>query len=60
MKPCEKGMYCKYETFDYSEDMNVCGIDFDGTACPYIKPWGKRKYKEDYEDVPDNELICGF
>ena len=34
--------------------------DFDGENCPYIKPWGKRKYREDHEDTPDNELICVF
>lgn len=46
---------CKYETFDYSEDCVCCGIDFDGTDCPYIKPWGRRKYKRDHEPPKEEE-----
>ena len=49
MRPCEEHKPCKYETFDYSEDCVCCGIDFDGTDCPYITPWGKQKYKRDHE-----------
>jgi hypothetical protein len=49
MRPCEEHKPCKYESFDYSEDCVYCGIDFDGTDCPYIKPWGKKKYKRDHE-----------
>lgn len=48
-RPCEEGKKCSYEVFDYSENCTVCAIDFDGTACPYIKPWGKKKYKEEQE-----------
>lgn len=48
-RPCQKGMPCKYESFDYSEDQWICGIDYDGEACPYIRPWGKTKYKKDHE-----------
>ena len=48
MRPCEQGMYCKYEYFDYSENEQACQIDFDGTDCPYIKPYGKRKYYMDH------------
>lgn len=60
MRPCEQGKPCHYETYDWQENYPCCSIDFDGTNCPYIKPWGKRKYREDHEDTPDNELICGF
>ena len=49
MRPCEEGKPCKYRTFDYSENSFCCGIDYDGTDCPYIKPWGKQKYKRDHE-----------
>ena len=49
MRPCEEGKFCKHEHYDYGEDCNVCGIDFDGDNCPYIKPWGKKKYKKDHE-----------
>lgn len=34
--PCENG-YCKFETFDYSENCKCCSIDFDGEHCPEIK-----------------------
>ena len=48
-RPCEEGKLCKYEYYDYSEDCVACGIDFDGDACPYIKPWGRKKFKQDHE-----------
>lgn len=48
MRPCEEHKPCIYETYDYSEDCVCCGVDFDGTDCPYIKPWGKQKYKRDH------------
>lgn len=35
-RPCENG-YCKFETFDYSENCKCCSIDFDGEHCPEIK-----------------------
>lgn len=39
IRPCQKNPYflCQHEYYDYSEDCNACNIDFDGTACPYIK-----------------------
>lgn len=48
-RPCEDGKYCKYETYDWSEYTECCSIDFDGTNCPYIKPWGKQKYEQDHK-----------
>ena len=60
MRPCEEGKPCQYIKYDNAEDCQCCAIDFDGENCPYIKPWGKRKYREDHEDTPDNELICVF
>lgn len=48
-RPCEEGKRCAYETFDYSENVVCCAIDFDGENCPYIKPWGKRRYREEQE-----------
>lgn len=50
-RPCEEGKYCMYQTYDWSEYTECCGIDFDGTNCPYIKPWGKKKYKHDHEEA---------
>lgn len=46
-RPCEEGKYCSYEYFDHSENCTACGIDFDGESCPYIKPWGKKRYHEE-------------
>lgn len=48
-RPCEKGMHCSYEYYDYSEDCKACGIDFDGANCPYVKPWGKTKWRKEQE-----------
>lgn len=36
-RPCEKGLYCEHEYFDYAEDCKACAIDFDGTNCPRMK-----------------------
>ena len=36
-RPCENGKHCEYEYFDYSENTNACGIDFDGDECPFVK-----------------------
>lgn len=55
MRPCEEHKPCIYETYDYSEDCVCCGIDFDGTDCPYIKPWGKHKYRRDHEKTLKEE-----
>jgi hypothetical protein len=49
-RPCEEGKKCRHETFDYSENCNVCDIDFDGESCPYIKPYGKKKYREEQRE----------
>ena len=43
-RPCDEGKYCSHEQFDYSENCTICAVDFDGEDCPYIKPWGKKKY----------------
>lgn len=29
------------------ETVKVGGIDYDGTDCPYIKPYGKRRYEKE-------------
>lgn len=47
-RPCDEGHYCMYAKYDYSENCEICAIDFDGTDCPYIKPWGKKRYKKDH------------
>lgn len=46
-RPCEEGKVCSYEKFDYGENCVICAIDFDGTDCPYIKPWGKKKFEKE-------------
>ena len=48
-RPCEEGKYCPYDYFDYSENVQACAIDYDGENCPYIKPWGKRRYYKEQE-----------
>ena len=55
MRPCEEGKRCMYESFDYQENCIICEIDFDGECCPYIKLWGKHKYKKDHEGINKNE-----
>lgn len=47
-RPCEENKPCKYAKFDYSENCEICAIDFDGEDCPYIKPWGKKRYEKDH------------
>ena len=37
LRPCQNGVPCEHEVFDYSEDCTVCGIDFDGDNCPFYK-----------------------
>ena len=49
MRPCEENKPCQYITFDWGENCVCCAIDFDGENCPYIKPWGKKKYKKDHK-----------
>lgn len=48
-RPCEEGKPCSFDYFDYSENVQACAIDYDGENCPYIKPWGKRRYHEEQE-----------
>lgn len=50
-RPCEEGKHCKYETYDWSEYTECCSIDFDGENCPYIKPWGKKRYEKDHAET---------
>ena len=49
MKPCEEGKLCMHEGFDLQENCIICDINFDGEHCPYIKPWGKYRYKKDHK-----------
>lgn len=37
MRPCENGKKCDHLIFDYSEDHEACGIDYDGENCPLLK-----------------------
>lgn len=37
IRPCQNGKPCEHLVFDYSEDCEVCGIDYDGTDCPFLK-----------------------
>ncbi len=55
MRPCEEGKRCIHEAFDYQENCVICDIDFDGEHCPYIKPWGKHRYKKDHEEINHND-----
>jgi len=48
MRPCEEKKPCKYLVFDYQENCQCCAIDFDGTDCPYIKPYGRKKYENEH------------
>lgn len=50
-RPCEEGKLCCYQEFDYGENCMVCGIDYDGEDCPWIKPWGKKKYNAMRHDI---------
>ena len=55
MRPCDENKPCIYLTYDYGENTVCCWIDFDGTNCPYIKPWGKKKYKRDHESPKEEQ-----
>ena len=46
-RPCDENKYCSYKEYDYTYGCTVCSIDYDGENCPYIKPWGKKKYEEE-------------
>lgn len=46
-RPCERGWSCVHEAYDWSECCPICDIDFDGDSCPYIKPYGHRKYEQE-------------
>lgn len=37
LRPCQNGIPCEHEVFDYQEDCLACGIDFDGDNCPFYK-----------------------
>lgn len=37
IRPCENGKPCEHLIFDYSEDHEACGIDYDGENCPFLK-----------------------
>ena len=37
IRPCENGKPCDHLVFDYSEDHEACGIDYDGENCPFLK-----------------------
>lgn len=36
-KPCNCGKHCKYEGYDLQEHCGICTIDYDGSACPFLK-----------------------
>ena len=55
MRPCDENKPCIYKTYDYSENCVCCWIDFDGTNCPYIKPWGKKKYEKEHRTERSEE-----
>lgn len=53
IRPCQNGRICVHIIYDYSEDCEACDIDFDGTACPYLKvqrPPQSWCYVEELED----------
>ena len=53
IRPCQNGKPCVHIIYDYSENCEACGIDFDGTACPYLKvqrPPQSWCYVEELED----------
>ena len=51
-KPCNCGKYCEFQDYDYVENQPCCGIDYDGSNCPFKKisrppmSWGYA-YKEE-------------
>ena len=51
-KPCNCGKYCEFQDYDYVENQPCCGIDYDGSDCPFKKisrsfqSWGYA-YKEE-------------
>lgn len=50
-KPCDEKKPCIHKYYDYGENTEACDIDYDGENCPYIKPWGKKHYKEENDDM---------
>ena len=36
-KPCNCGKHCEYSDYDYLENQSYCGIDYDGSTCPFLK-----------------------
>lgn len=52
-RPCEQDLFCQHSVYDYSEDCEVCGLDYDGENCPYAKirkPPQSWCYVEELED----------
>lgn len=49
IRPCDKGMFCSFSRFDYAKNCKSCANNFTGDNCPYIKPWGKKKYEREME-----------
>ena len=37
IRPCQCGKPCEHALFDDGENAEICGIDYDGENCPYIK-----------------------
>lgn len=37
IRPCVNGRNCEHIGFDYSEDCEICKIDYDGENCPFLK-----------------------
>ena len=37
IRPCQLGKGCEYDGYDYSENCEICTIDYDGEKCPYIR-----------------------
>lgn len=36
-KPCNCSKYCEFQDYDYVENQPCCGIDYDGSSCPFLK-----------------------
>ena len=38
IRPCmDMESTCHHETYDFSENTTICGIDYDGSHCPFIR-----------------------
>lgn len=49
-RPCQNNMKCIHASYESSENgcTEYCDVDYDGDECPYIKPWGRTKYRKDH------------